>query len=141
MEEKTIKDRNKVLIIEGLKKTPIIQLVCEKTGIARSSFYRWRKEDREFAEKVDKAIIQGNHLINDMAESQLISAIKDKNMTGIIFWLKNHHRAYADKLRLSGKIKTETKLTPEQELEIKRALKLASLFEEQDESKGEKKYE
>lgn len=137
MKERTIKAKNKTLIIEGLKKTPIIQLVCEKNGIARSSFYRWRKEDKEFAENVDKAIIQGNHLINDMAESQLISAIKDKNMTGIIFWLKNHHRTYADKLRLSGKIKTENKLTPEQELEIKRALKLASLFKDQDESKGE----
>lgn len=125
-EDKKVKKKNKELIIEGLKKTPIIQLVCEKVGIARSSFYRWRKEDKKFSEEVDKAIIEGSHMINDMAESQLLSAIKDRNMTGIIFWLKNHHRAYADKLRLSGKIKTENeKLNPEQVEILRRAIELA----------------
>jgi hypothetical protein len=38
---------------------------------------------------------------------------------------------------LSGKLKTEHNLTPEQEEEIKRALKLASLFS--DEAESEKK--
>jgi hypothetical protein len=127
-EDKNVKKKNKELIIEGLKKTPIIQLVCEKVGIARSSFYRWHKKDKKFSEEVDKAIIEGNHMINDMAESQLLSAIKDRNMTGIIFWLKNHHRAYADKLRLSGKIKTENeKLNPEQEETLRRAIELAGI--------------
>lgn len=131
--EITIKDQTKNLIIEGLKKTPIIQLVCEKNGLARSSFYRWRKSDKKFAEQVDKALVQGRQMINDMAESQLISGIKDKNMTAIIFWLKNNHKNYSTKIELSGKLRTEHKLTPEQEDEIKRALNLASLLNDSDE--------
>lgn len=124
------KDKNKELLIEQLKKTPIIQIVCEKLNIARSTFYRWKCEDEKFGEAVDNAIIEGNQLINDLAESKLISAIKDQNMTGIIFWLKNHHKLYTDKLELRGKIKTETKnLTPEQEKLIMKALELSSLVE------------
>lgn len=132
--EITLKDKNKELIIESLKKTPIIQLVCEKIGIARCTYYRWRKDDKEFAEAIDKSLSQGKQMINDMAESQLISAIKDKNMTAIIFWLKHNHKNYSTRIELSGKLKTEHNLTPEQEEEIKRALKLASLFNEEAES-------
>lgn len=131
--EKEIKDQTKNLIIDGLKKTPIIQLICEKNGLARSSFYRWRKIDKKFAEQVDKALIQGRQMINDMAESQLISGIKDKNITAIIFWLKNNHKNYSTRIELSGKLRTEHKLTPEQEEEIKRALNLASLLNDSDE--------
>jgi len=129
---KEINIKNKELIVEQLKKTPIIQVVCEKLNVPRSSFYRWRKDDKDFSQKVDEALFIGKHLVNDLAESQLISAIKDRNMTAIIFWLKNHHKNYANKLELSGRIRTETKLTPEQEEEIKRALKLASLYKEED---------
>jgi hypothetical protein len=130
--DKEINIKNKELIVEQLKKTPIIQVVCEKLNVPRSSFYRWRKDDKDFSQKVDEALFIGKHLVNDLAESQLISAIKDRNMTAIIFWLKNHHKNYANKLELSGRIRTETKLTPEQEEEIKRALKLASLYKEED---------
>jgi len=133
-ESKKHRTRQKEIIVDSLKKTPIIQLVCEKNGIARSTFYRWRKDDKKFSENVDKSLIQGRQLINDMAESQLISAIKDKNMTGIIFWLKHNHKSYSTKIELNGKIRTENKLTPEQEKEIKRALNLASLLKDQDES-------
>ncbi|MCK5332449.1 hypothetical protein KAJ41_01130 [Candidatus Parcubacteria bacterium] len=129
------KDKNKELLIEQLKKTPIIQIVCEKLNIARSTFYRWKNDDAQFSKNVDNAIIEGNQLINDLAESKLISAIKDQNMTGIIFWLKNHHKTYADKLELRGKIKTEiNNLTPEQEELITKALELSSLVEKKNSS-------
>ena len=124
------REKTKQLIVEQLKKLPIIQLACEKIGVARSTFYRWRKNDKRFAEETDKAILDGNLLVNDLAESQLISAIRDKNMTAIIFWLKNHHKDYVTRVKLSGKIKTETKLSPDQEKEIVRALELANLIGE-----------
>jgi len=121
-------EKTKKEIIEQLKKTPIIQFGCQKTGISRSSLYRWKKEDNEFAQKVENAILVGSQLINDMAESQLISAIKEKNLGAIIFWLKNHHGVYAPKLKISGEIKMRNKqLTPEQKELIKKALILSSL--------------
>lgn len=122
------KSKNKKLLIEQLKKTPIIQIVCEKLNIARSTFYRWKNEDKKFSKEVDDAIIEGNGLINDLAESKLISAIKDQNMTGIIFWLKNHHKTYADKLEINGKLEhSKIELTKEQKKVVRQALKLASL--------------
>lgn len=131
MEEKistSRKSKNKKLLIEQLRKTPIIQIVCEKLNIARSTFYRWKNEDKKFSKEVDDAIIEGNGLINDLAESKLISAIKDQNMTGIIFWLKNHHRTYADKLEINGKLEhSKIELTKEQKKIVRQALKLASL--------------
>ena len=123
-ENKEIKNK----IIEELRKTPIIQFICQKMGIARATLYRWKKEDNNFAQKVEEAISQGNEVMNDFAESQLIAAIKDRNLGAIIFWLKNRHKAYAPKLKISGEIKNQNKqLTPEQKELIKKALLLSSL--------------
>nr|MCW1949660.1 hypothetical protein [Candidatus Shapirobacteria bacterium] len=52
----------------------------------------------------EKAVRKGTLLVNDLAESQLISAIKDKNITAIIFWLKNNNPKYSErKINLPAK--------------------------------------
>ena len=120
-----VKDRIKTdqeLLLEQLKKTPIVQIACEKTDVGRSTYYRWRDEDKEFAKRADEALQEGSLLINDMAESQLLSAVRDKNMTAIIFWLKHHHKAYANRLEISAIRPEEEALTPEQEQLIQKAL-------------------
>lgn len=124
------RDKNKEVLIEQLKKTPIIQVACEKCGVPRSTYYRWHKEDQEFSETVDAAILDGSRIINDLAESQLVSAIKDQNLTAIIFWLKHHHPSYATKIEVTNK-SGDKELTPEQEESIKNALLLASLIKEE----------
>jgi hypothetical protein len=122
-------EKQKELVIEQLKKTPIIQIVCEKAGIARATFYRWRRDDIVFADAVEHAIFMGVDLINDMAESQLLAGIRDQNMTAIIFWLKHRHRSYGTRVQLDANVNIERKLTPEEEEEIKRALALAKLIQ------------
>jgi ACT domain-containing protein len=112
----------KKLLIEQLKKTPIIQIACEKTRISRATFYRWRKVDKKFREKSDEALLEGAALVNDMAESQLLAAIRNQNITAIIFWLKNHHKNYRNKVELSGSISTHRTLTAEEEKMVKKAL-------------------
>lgn len=119
-----MKSLDKKAIIEQLKKTPIIQVTCEKLGISRATFYRWKKNDEKFAEEVDFALQEGSQLINDMAESQLITAIKNGNLTGIIFWLKNHHKQYSPKLEVTTK-NTEIPLTDEQKEIIRQSLNMA----------------
>ena len=129
-EKRTIESRqekDKTEIIEQLKRTPIVEIGCKKAGVGRSTYYRWRKEDKEFLKASDEAIEIGSSFINDMAESQLITAIKDGNMTGLIFWLKNHHSVYTNKLELTAKIKEDEELSPEQKEVVKQALQLASL--------------
>lgn len=123
------KQVDKEHVIEQLKKTPIIQLACEKTGVARATFYRWRNEDQDFAARADEALAEGSSLVNDVAESQLMSAIRDKNLTAIIFWLKHHHPNYATKVEVTARLKADSEvLTPEQEAIVTRALKLAALL-------------
>jgi hypothetical protein len=118
--------KNRELVIEQLKKTPIVQIVCEKVGISRSTYYRWRN-NKDFCKKSDQALQEGSELVNDMAESQLLSAIREQNMTAIIFWLKHHHKAYATKVELHGKLGHEVQtLTKKQEKLIQKALSLAS---------------
>lgn len=121
-------EEKKVRLIDQLKKTPIVQIACEKEGIGRASYYRWRKDDHVFAETADEALSTGKNLINDLAESQLIKAIRDGNMTAIIYWLKHQHPDYRTRVELSGKLEAiGKKLTPEQETAIENALRLASL--------------
>lgn len=121
-------EKDKQAIEDNLRKIPIIQVVCERTGVNRSTYYRWRKTDVVFAKAADAAIKIGLAMVNDLAESQLITAIRDQNMSGIIFWLKHRHKAYRSKVEISGKVKTDTnKLTPELEQAIMKAIKLSTL--------------
>lgn len=118
--------KQRKMLLEQLRKTPVVQIACQKLDIHRATFYRWCADDPTFAEQADQAISEGSMLINDMAESQLISAIQEKNLSAIQFWLKHHHQKYGTKIELSGKIAADKPLTPEQELIIREAMRLAS---------------
>jgi hypothetical protein len=64
-----------------------------------------------------------------MAESQLISAIRDKNFSAIAYWLNHRHPAYATKVEVTARLKADNEvLTPEQEVLVTKALKLAALI-------------
>ncbi len=131
-------DKNKGLLVEQLKKTPIVQVACGKINIGRATYYRWRKDDQEFANSADGAITEGALLVNDIAESQLMSAIKEKNLTAIIFWLKHHHPNYATKVEVTARLKADNEvLTPEQEALVTKALKLATLIRDGKEGDNE----
>ena len=129
--KKLVKKRieaDKELLLEQFKKTPIVQLACEKTDIGRATYYRWKKEDTKFSDAADSAIREGTLLVNDMAESQLLGAIRDGNMTGIIFWLKHHHAAYETRVEIRAAFnQSDEKLTPRQEEIIREALKITEV--------------
>ena len=112
--------------LEELKKVPIVQVACEKTGLSRNSVYRWRKDDPVFAKKMDEALIEGVAFVNDMSESQLLTLIKEKNYPAISFWLRHRNANYKDKLEITNKDDSE-ELTPSQAKIVKRALQLANI--------------
>lgn len=127
--KKTIEKRlsgDKQKVLENLKQVPIISVACQKLGIGRSSFYRWKLEDKLFSKEADKALQEGRQLINDLAESQLINSIKDQNMTGIIWWLRNNHPAYTNKIELTTSKTDDEKLTADQQKLIEKALAVLS---------------
>ncbi len=112
--------------LEELRKVPIVQVACEKTGLSRNSVYRWRKEDKEFLKKMDDAYAEGVALVSDMSESQLLTLIKEKNYSAISFWLRHRNDNYKNKLEITTKEDSE-KLTPSQAKIVKQALKLANI--------------
>jgi hypothetical protein len=115
--------KDKELLIEQLKKTPIVQLACEKVGVGRATYYRWKVKDKSFSKKAEIALAEGSLLINDMAESQLLSAIMEKNITAIIFWLKHHHPTYETRIAIKAVAKDmDEKLTKKQAEVVRRAL-------------------
>jgi hypothetical protein len=118
--------RHRVAFLEQLKKTPVVLLSAEKTGISKATVYRWRERNVEFAAEMDRALEEGKMLVNDVAESQLMAAIKERNLTAIIFWLKHHHRDYATKVEINATVRDEYELTPEQKAIVREALRLAT---------------
>ena len=123
-----MKTNQRELLLEQLRKTPVVQFACEKSGVSRATFYRWRTEDKEFKKSAEEAILEGEALITDMTESQLISLIKDRNFHAIQLWLRHHHPKYNNKVEITGNFKLEEEpLTPAQEELVREALKLAGL--------------
>ena len=57
-----MKSLDKKAIIEQLKKTPIIQVTCEKLGVSRATFYRWKKNDDKFSKvEIHSLLVTGLH--------------------------------------------------------------------------------
>jgi hypothetical protein len=131
MNQQEIQNQEKIkaLLVEQLKKTPVIQVACEKLDIARSTFYRWRDNDPEFAKAVNESMNQGTEFVSDFAESRLIEAIRDKNLKAIMFWLKAHSNRYSTKLEINGRLNVVNEpLSEEQQNLIKKALSFSGLI-------------
>ncbi|OGF67142.1 hypothetical protein A3I27_03895 [Candidatus Giovannonibacteria bacterium RIFCSPLOWO2_02_FULL_43_11b] len=88
-------EEQKKALVDQLRRTPIVQLACERTSVGRSTYYKWRAHDKVFARAAEKALEAGRFFVNDLAESKIIRMIQDDNLTAIIFWLKHNHPKYA----------------------------------------------
>lgn len=84
----------KAKVLEHLRKVPIVEVACMRSGVGRTTYYRWLKEDRDFKKQAKQAVADGELLINDMSESQLVTLIKDKDFRAVRYWLDRHHPKY-----------------------------------------------
>lgn len=89
--------KTKLEFLEHLKQTPIIQLVCDKMRISRSTVYRWMKEDPEFDDDVENAIEEGDKFFDDLVESKLMSLVNDKYWPAINSYITRKHPKYRNK--------------------------------------------
>ncbi len=122
-----IKDKQKQVLLDNLRKLPIVQAACQKSGVSRATYYRWRGDSKKFAKEADEAIQEGVEIVNDMSEHQLIKAIKEENFSAIRFWLQNRHKAYGNKLEVLKRGTSDNQdLTKEQRKVVREALRLAS---------------
>lgn len=85
----------KALILEHLRKTPLIEIVCKKMDISRATICRWRKDDPAFRIAFDEAVYYGLEATNDVVESALMKAIQNGNASLIKFFLQHRHPAYS----------------------------------------------
>jgi hypothetical protein len=96
-EESTIEHRQtsqKESLLESLRETPLVFIACNKVGIGRSSYYRWRGEDSNFTAAADVAIQEGRSYISGLAESKIIEAINAGNLKACQLWLQHNERRY-----------------------------------------------
>jgi hypothetical protein len=77
---------------------------------------------------MDEALADGEAVVNDMSESQLLSKIKNGEWPPIAFWLRKRHPKFKDRLEITGTFQgPQEELTPEQEAVVKEALRLAAM--------------
>lgn len=82
----------------------IVQQAANKTGMHRSSHYRWMEQDPEYAEKVREL----KNVALDFAEHQLLVRIQEKSDTALIFYLKTQgkSRGYVERQEVVGTVRT-----------------------------------
>lgn len=95
-------DAQKKLLLQHIEKTPIVEVVCQKVGIGRTTLYRWLHEDELFAKEYGEAFGTGVDLISDLAESKLIGKIQEGDMTAVKLWLGTHRKDFVTKLEVSA---------------------------------------
>lgn len=82
------KERQELFLKHFRESHGIVSYACQKVGITRACYYKWRDSDLKFkerAEEVEEETI-------DVIESKLLSAINNDDLTAIIFYLKTRVR-------------------------------------------------
>jgi hypothetical protein len=84
-------------IIEILRDAPFINHAVKKVGIARTTFYRWMRNDKIFEFNVNAALQEGHKCMIELAESALFKKIREGHFGGIKFYLENNHGNYMNR--------------------------------------------
>ncbi len=83
------------VILNALREKPSYAAACRKARISRQTFYRWRRDDPEFDERVIAARNEGLDALEDALATRGIK----NDTTAAIFLLKSHRReVYGDKI-------------------------------------------
>lgn len=94
--------KDKKRLLEALKENHIVLAACRKSGISKSAYYRARTKDHKFAKAADEAMREGVELVNDAAESNVVTGVKNRDKDLTKFWLTHRHPAFSERLALAG---------------------------------------
>ena len=83
--------RRKEQFIKELRKTPIVQAVCNKLDISRNTFYRWKNEYPDFALEANEALFEGEETLNDIAEGNVAKSVAQGDLKSCKWWLEHRH--------------------------------------------------
>jgi len=90
----------KTKLVQELKEIPIPTFVCQKLGVPKATYYKWKQTDSAFQEACDEAVMRGKLNVNDLAKSKLIKLINDGDYRSISFWLKHNDPDFNPRLTL-----------------------------------------
>mgnify|MGYP001573957905 CR=1 FL=1 len=125
---KVRQDKLKAVLLEQIRRTPIKEIACGKAGISRTTLYRWMKLSNKFAGEIESSLNEGRELINDLAESQVITLIQQGDIAAMRLWLQHNSARYANKLELSGTVTTKDEpMTAAEKILLRKAFKHSSL--------------
>ena len=99
IQERIAKDKE--VVLDALNRSSgIVASACKAAGISRFTFYKWLKEDSDFAEKVEDI----KELQKDFAEALILKKMKEGDTTMIIFYAKTQmkDRGYSERLEHTG---------------------------------------
>jgi len=91
----------KKALLEALEKSlGVVSTACKKADVSRTTFYKYVKEDEDFA----KAVKEIEDYALDFVESKLFEQIKEGNTTATIFYLKTKgkKRGYIERQEITG---------------------------------------
>jgi len=89
---RTNSDRS--VFIKILDEVPFVSYAAKKSGIARATIYRWKKNNPEFREQLEMSLDSGRDQLIDVAEMALIEKIKSRDITAIKFFLQHNSERY-----------------------------------------------
>lgn len=79
----------------------LVSTTCRKVGISRSTYYKWRKDDSQFADRADEV----KELQKDVVEALILKKMKDGDTAMLIFYAKTQmkDRGYVERTEIVGK--------------------------------------
>ena len=96
MSQPDTSDTKKKAWIQAMEKNlGIVTQTAKAVGIHRSTYYEWRKQDPDFAERCDEV----QNIALDFVEGKLLKRIQDEDTASILFYLKTKgkHRGYVER--------------------------------------------
>jgi hypothetical protein len=85
---------DKKRFLEALEEIPIVSIASKRTGIAKSTIYRWKDRDVKFAKKMEEYLWRGRDSVTDKIESQLIKQADQGQPWAIKLWLGANCKRY-----------------------------------------------
>jgi len=86
-------------LLKEIEKSGNVYLSCMKTGIDKATFYRWKKDDKQFNKKATEAVKRGRENNCELAEHALMLNVKEKKMDAIKYVLSHQSKIYKPKAR------------------------------------------
>jgi hypothetical protein len=77
-------------LLQMLSEGATVKSACQKMGLNRTTYYSWYKNNIDFRNHADEAIVLGKHSIRDLAFSTVVKEAHGGNLKASIFLLQHY---------------------------------------------------